>query len=72
MAVKLESPSGVIDGVNTVFTTPSDYVSGSVVVFLNGQALVDVVIEQPPRDLEIPVECVPRVGDVLCVYYRSL
>jgi len=34
---RFEVPSGVIDGVNTVFTVSRPYQPGSVAVFLNGQ-----------------------------------
>lgn len=72
MSVKLEQLTGTIDGVNTQFTVSSDYVAGSVVVFLNGQAIVGHVTEQPPRTLEFPADCIPKAGDHLYAYYRSL
>lgn len=38
-AVTVEKPTGTIDGVNRVFTTSQAYVSGALLVFLNGIAL---------------------------------
>ena len=38
-AIKVEKPTGTINGVNRVFTTSVDFVSGTLLVFLNGVAL---------------------------------
>lgn len=70
--VQFEHPTGTIDGVNRVFTTSLDYASGSVVVFLNGQALTSVVVEQPPKNFEFPAECTPEPGDQIVVWYRNI
>lgn len=38
-AIKVEKPAGTINGVNRIFTTSSGFVSGTLLVFLNGIAL---------------------------------
>jgi len=37
--IKVEIPTGTINGTNRVFTTSVGYVSGTILVFLNGLAL---------------------------------
>ena len=38
LGVVVQVPTGDINGINAVFTTPSSYVPGSLLVFLNGLA----------------------------------
>ena len=64
--------SGAVDGVNRVFSTPTMYVSGSVVVYLNGVALDKLNdnnwIELGGNLFELAEA--PRHGDSVWVYYR--
>jgi hypothetical protein len=70
-AVVMEHASGVIDGVNTTFSTSMDYVAGSVTVFLNGLANRELkATEGPFRSFQLTQA--PRVGDVLAVYYQAV
>ena len=63
--------SGVTNGFNTLFTTPSSYAPGSLVVFLNGQALIrtnnDGWIELGGNRIQMKIA--PTAGDDLQAYY---
>jgi hypothetical protein len=72
MSPRLEIPSGAIDGSNRVFTTTFDYVPGSVVAHLNGQAAHINAVELGNKQFEFAVDSTPKSGDVVTVYYRSL
>jgi hypothetical protein len=72
-----EVPSGVIDGVNTVYTVSVAYQPGSVAVFLNGQLkrqdLDDGWTETNPATGEVTLTEAPRsIGkcpDVLQIFF---
>ena len=59
---------GLPDGVTTDFQTRIPYVSGTVVPFINGQALPEDVIEVDSW-LIFRLEYAPKVGDTISVYY---
>lgn len=80
---RIDDVTGVVDGVNRVFTTPNPYVSGTLVVMVNGR--------QRDRDLENgwteldpaigtfemnvaplpPQGAVDDVGDLVSAYYDN-
>ena len=61
---------GTIDGVNATFTTPSTFVAGTVVPFINGKAEFGrKASETPPVTFDLTVA--PRVGDEVAVYYQE-
>lgn len=70
---KLEVASGVIDGVNTVFTVSGAYAPLSVSVFLNGQLkrkdFVDGWSETNPAAGVVTLAEAPRAGDVVQIYF---
>lgn len=70
----IQVATGTIDGVNTVFETSADYVTGSVQVFLNGQ-LKRVDLEDGWVELggkKVKLNEPPIVGDVVQIYYRPI
>lgn len=64
--------TGAIDGVNQVFEAPSDYVPGSLAVWINGQLKVpereDGAVELGGRTFRINEP--PKPGDTVLVAYR--
>lgn len=63
--------SGVCNGVNTVFVTPSPYLAGSVRVWLNGE-LLRADLENGWVELgesRIAMKVPPVAGDALQAYY---
>lgn len=77
--LNIESPTGVIDGVNTTFTLSKGYVPGSTAVFLNGlllqKDLTDGWIETDPANGIIDFKEAPRASgacdDVIQVLYKD-
>ena len=72
LPVVIEIATGLIDGVNTVYQVSTSYVSGSVQVFLNGQAkrqdFADGWSELGGNKIKMAQP--PEGGDVLQVYFR--
>lgn len=70
---KIEVPSGVIDGVNTLFITSEPYVPGQLYVFLNGllqrRDYDDGWIETNPATGAVTLKEAPQTTDVLQIYY---
>ena len=68
---KIETATGVINGSNTNFSTSASYTSGTLVVFVNGQAKLrtndDGWIETGATTFQMKVA--PLTGDILQVYY---
>lgn len=68
-----ENPSGVIDGINTVFTLTHVYIVGSTAVFLNGlllnKELENGWEETSPSSRIITMNIAPEIDDILTVYY---
>ncbi len=62
-----ETPSGIIDGVNTVFTTANAYQSGMLSVYKNGQRLIlgADYSETTPGSATYTYSTAPLAGDVL-------
>ncbi len=58
---------GVIDGVNKVFQTPTDYQEGSVRVWASWGLWDQCVVELGGRDVEI--DNAPLEGDSVFIYY---
>lgn len=68
-----ESPTGTIDGVNTVFTTALPYESGKLFVYKNGQRLIlgQDYTETTPGTGTYTYLFAPLVGDLLRNDYRK-
>jgi hypothetical protein len=65
MSRKIENPSGVIDGVNAIFTTSAPYDPGSLGVWLNGQQILGGYAETSPALGTFTItdaNCVPKAG----------
>lgn len=67
----IRHPSGAIDGFNTIFYTPTAYLSGSLRVWRNGVLLradlVDGWVELGAGKFQMKEP--PKAGDTLTVYY---
>lgn len=65
---------GVIDGFNTVFSTPVDYVAGSLRVFVNGfvqmKGFDDGWIELASPKFMLKIA--PIVGDTVTAYFKPM
>ncbi len=63
-AIKVEKPTGTINGVNRVFTTSVGFVSGTLLVFLNGVALTpgasDDYVELTSSTFEFSAAQIPK------------
>jgi hypothetical protein len=62
-----EIPLGEISGANTIFTTASPYVSGSVALYRNGLRQIGFYTESAPST--ITVDDAPLIGDQISVDY---
>jgi hypothetical protein len=62
---------GVVNGVNQDFTTPFDYVSGTIVPVLNG-AHAHAIKESETPPLAFRLTFAPAPGDVVAVYYQRI
>jgi len=77
MGQVVEVPSGVIDGVNPVFTTSVPYQAGSLAVWLNGQESLGCYSETDPSagTFTMLAPFIPRTGawgsDSLAVDYND-
>lgn len=77
--LKFETPTGTIDGANTVFFVSQPYVPGSTAVWINGilldKSLDDGWIESDPSTGEITFKEAPQGSgacpDVLQVFYKD-
>ena len=62
---KVEKPTGTIDGVNKVFTTSQPFISGTLLVFLNGIALTpgasDDYVELTTTTFEFSASLIPTI-----------
>lgn len=74
-AARFESLVGTIDGVNTVFTVPMLYTTGTTSVFVNGSPIDRLSWdESSPATGEItfePLVYTPAPGDVLAMYFLT-
>lgn len=70
---KFENLSGIINGINTVFSTSKPYIKESLTVFLNGFALQNIGnvnwIETSPVTGIITLANPPNIGDELKAFY---
>lgn len=77
-ATKVEKPTGTINGINRVFTTSQDYISGTLMVFLNGIALtpgaLDDYVELTSTTFEFSAALIPTTEsgtiDKILVQYQ--
>jgi hypothetical protein len=61
---------GVLDGVNKTYSTPSTFVAGTVVPFINGKASFGrKASETPPTTFDLTVA--PLASDEVAVYYQE-
>ncbi len=67
----IESLNGARDGVNTVFTTPSDFAAGTVRLYKNGLAQRSSSYTTSGTNV-ITTEEPPKPGDVLQAFYRPI
>ena len=67
-----ETPGGVIDGVNDVFTTLYSYQTGKTELYKNGQQLNLGTDYTESADKEVTLTFPPKVGDVLYIRYILL
>ena len=65
-----EIANGAVDGANRTFTCNADYATGSLVAFINGQAVPSQTTELGGRTFEL--EFAPIVGDIVSVFYRRI
>jgi len=65
---------GTANGFNTVFETPTDYMAGSVQIFLNGILLEKDLADgwTSPGGRKIVMKVPPLTGDTLQAYYMSI
>ena len=62
--------AGVLDGVNTTYSTPTPFLSGTVIPFINGKlSLGRLSAEVPPSSFDLTVA--PLATDEVAVYYRE-
>lgn len=67
-----ETPVGVVDGVNTVYTTVAPYRKGSVEVYLNGVKQIPVLhFNEGPQSQQITFTDPPDLGSYIRVNYRK-
>jgi len=77
-AIKVEKPTGTINGVNRVFTTSQGFVSGTLLVFLNGLSLTpgvsDDYVELTSTTFEFSASLIPTTEsgtiDKILVQYQ--
>jgi len=69
--VKNETPGGLINGSNVNFTTASDYQTGSLRVYLNGQRLTGGGADYTEVSSGFTMITAPITGDVLLVDYDT-
>ena len=77
-ALKVGKPTGTINGVNRVFTTSQAFVSGTLIVFLNGLALTsgasDDYVELTSTTFEFSASLIPTTEsgaiDKILVQYQ--
>lgn len=67
-----EVPAGVVDGVNTVFTTVNSYQPAKTYLYINGQKLENGSDYTESDDKEVTFTFPPKVGDVLFIQYILL
>ncbi len=72
---RFEVASGVIDGVNRVFTVSKPYVLGTTAVFINGQLkradFDDGWVESDPAAGEVTLDEAPRLLEVVQVFFSE-
>lgn len=75
MAALIEIPTGVVDGVNVVFTVSVAYVPGSVSVFVRGllrqQGEGDGWAETSPNAGTVTLAEAPFTGDPILIFFRD-
>lgn len=77
-AITVEKPTGTINGVNKVFTTSAGFISGTLMVFLNGVALTpgasDDYVELTSTTFEFSAALIPTTEsgaiDKILVQYQ--
>jgi hypothetical protein len=78
ICVKWKEAVGTVDGSNALFETPTDYVTGTLGVVVNGLAItksgLDGFSELPPNQFQMnePPRSIGNCPDRLLVVYREL
>lgn len=65
-----ETPSGLVNGTNTNFTTAQAYISGSLQLFINGIAQSGMITESAPGSGGFTITPAPLATDNLSVQYQ--
>lgn len=68
---EMKTPSGTVNGSNAVFTTASNYISGSVTVFLNGLAQSPTTDYTESAVNQITFVVAPLTGDDIKICYQE-
>lgn len=67
--------NGTIDGANKTFTTPSRYVTGTIVLIINGQVYKQNEDDYGWSEIDdstIEINTAPLTGDVVQAFYKDL
>jgi hypothetical protein len=68
--VEAETPTGAVNGTNTVFTTANNFIAGSIHFYLNGIRLNPTEYSQTGIN-QITLTSPPITGDILLIDYRK-
>lgn len=71
---KIVATTGIVNGVNTQFTTPTKFVAGTLRVVWNGQVYEQDDMRKGLTELtdqSFDTDFPPRVGDVIQVFYQE-
>jgi hypothetical protein len=64
------TPTGLVNGSNTVFTAPQPYIAGTLQVYINGIAQSLLVAETTPTTGVFTITPAPLTGDDISIYYH--
>lgn len=65
-----ETPTGLVNGINTTYSASQAYISGSLILFVNGVAQGNFVTETSPGTGAFTVDVAPLTGDDLKIQYQ--
>ena len=65
-----ETPTGLVNGTNTTYSASQAYISGSIILFINGVAQGNFVTETSPGTGAFTVDVAPLTGDDLKIQYQ--
>jgi hypothetical protein len=64
---KKEDVSSFVDGLTDTFSVSQNYEPGKILPRVNGNTLVEGVVEIPPNSIQLPFT--PKLGDHVVIYY---